>query len=94
MGLVVLMYLFPVIAAFRNTIPNLVKNSVFFIMKKPWITAGVAVCNVIPLAITFMDEVYRPAYAFIWFFGGFGLVAFVCAWLLLKMFTQYLPAAQ
>ena len=90
-GLVVLMYLFPVIAAFENTVSNLVKNSVFLIMKKPLVTVGVAFCNIVPLAITYLDEVNRPAYAFIWFFGGFALTAWVCAWLLLKVFLQYLP---
>ena len=89
-GAVVLMYLFPTIAAFQDTIPNLIRNDMFFIMKKPLVMAGVAVCNVVPLAVTFIDGVNQPTYAFVWFFGGFALVAWVCSKLLLRVFSAYL----
>lgn len=89
-GAVVLMYLFPTICAFQNTVPNLLRNAVFFIMKNPFITAGVAACNVIPLAVTFLDKANGPTYAFLWFFAGFALVAWACSWLLLRVFSTYL----
>ena len=89
-GAVVLMYLFPTIAAFQGTIPNLIRNAMFFTMKKPLVTAGVVVCNVVPLAVAFLDEINRPTYAFVWFFGGFALVAWGCSLLLLRVFSQYL----
>lgn len=89
-GAVVLMYLFPTIAAFQDTIPNLIRNDMFFIMKKPLVTAGVAVCNVVPLAVTFLDKINQPTYAFVWFFGGFALTAWACSKLLLSVFSAYL----
>ncbi len=91
MGLVILMYLFPAIAAFQNTIRNLVSNSICFIIKKPLVTVGVVLCNVIPMLIISLDEVNRPMYAFLYFFGGFAFTAWINSWLLLKVFSQYLP---
>ncbi len=89
-GTLVLMYLFPTIAAFQDRIPNLLRNAMFFIMKNPLVTAGVAACNVVPLAMTFLDEMNRPTYVFVWFFGGFSLVVWGCSWLLLKVMSRYL----
>lgn len=89
-GLVILMYLFPTICAFQDTVLNLIKNDMFFIMKKPLVMVGVAACNAVPLMMTFLDEVNQPTYAFAWFFGGFALVAWGCSWLLLRVFSEYL----
>lgn len=89
-GIVVLMYLFPTVAAFADSIPHLARNAIYFVMKKPLIAVLVAVCNVFSLAVVFLDERNRPTYAFILFFGGFALIAAVCAWLLLKVFSFYL----
>lgn len=89
-GLVVLMYLFPTVAAFADSIPHLVRNAIYFAMINPLIAVAVAVCNVFSLAVVFLDERNRPTYAFILFFGGFAMIAAVCAWLLLKVFSVYL----
>lgn len=90
-GLMLLIYLFPTIAAFQNTIRNLVHNSIYFMGKKPLIAVGVGLCNVLPMVVIFLDEVNRPTYAFTCFFGGFAVIALISAWLLLKVFSEYLP---
>lgn len=90
-GIALMYYLFPSIAAFSNSIPNLLKNSIYFIFEKPLIAIGIVICNLIPVAITYLDKANQPTYAFVWFFFGFAFITRVSSWLLLKVFAKYLP---
>ena len=94
LAIVIACFLFPVIAAFANNLPALLKNSLYFVMKNPIITALVALINAVPIALTFLDPVNQPTYVFCFFFFGFGLQAFVNAKLLLTLFTPYLPVSE
>ena len=86
----VLLYFFPTLAAFDATIPGLVRNSLFFLLKKPWKSVIIWFFNVFPLYLTYTDLQMMPLYAFIWFFFGFGAVAMIGAALLLPEFRPYL----
>lgn len=90
-ALVLTIYLFPTMAAFRDTIPNLLRNAWYFALRKPLKLIVILFFNVFPLYLTYTDAQMMPLYGFIWVTCGFGLVALLGATLLLKEFTPYLP---
>lgn len=90
-GVVICIYVFQSIAAFANSIRNLLKNSIYFIFEKPLIAITIGICNLIPVTITKLDEANQGTYVFMWFFFGFALFTMISSWLLLKVFTKYLP---
>ena len=91
---VVMLFLPPVMAAFADTIPNLLRNAVFFAVKNPLRLIAVAACVGIPAAISFLHIRYQPLYAFIWFFFGFSAIAMACSAMLIRDFEKYLPARE
>lgn len=91
---IVMLFLPPVMAAFADTIPNLLRNAVFFAVKNPLRLIAVAACVGIPGAITFLHVRYQPLYAFIWFFFGFSAIAMACSAMLIRDFEKYLPARE
>ncbi len=86
MIIVLLFYLFPTIAAFQNNVLNLVKNAIYFIMIKPWISLAIVCCNIIPLALLILDQVNQPTYVFGFFFFGFALITMISMNLISKTF--------
>ncbi|MCF0133072.1 MAG: DUF624 domain-containing protein [Blautia sp.] len=84
-------YMMPVMAAFSDTIPHLIRNALFFISKNPIRMIIILFFNVFPLYLTYTDVQFQPLYAFIWAFFGFGAVAMLTSTLLLKDFSLYLP---
>lgn len=77
-------YLFPLQAQFENTIKQTLKNALFMAVRHlPWtilLVVIVAVCGVLiwlflPIAIFF----------------GFGLTAFICAYIYNHIFVRYIP---
>lgn len=90
-GLVVLVYLLPTMAAFADTIPHLIRNGLYFALKKPWKAVILLFFNVFPLVLTYSDPHYLPLYAFLWTLFGFGAIAMLGARLLLPDFKPHLP---
>ena len=88
---IVLIYLFPVMAAFEDSLPHLLRNSVFFAMKKPWKLPILLFFHVFPMFLTYTDAQMLPLYAFLWVLFGFGAVAMLDARLMLPEFRPYLP---
>ncbi len=88
---VVMIYLFPTMAAFQNTLPNLMKNGLYFAFHKPWWLVVNLFFHIFPLYLTYSDPQMMPLYAFCWFFFGFGAITMLTARLLLKDFSKYLP---
>ena len=84
-------YLFPVMAAFDDTIPHLLRNALFFASRNPVKMLLACAVHVIPIAVTVLDTRLRPLYGFLWTVCGFGLIAMLMAKLLLKDFERYLP---
>ena len=90
-GVTVLVYLLPTMAAFADTIPHLLRNSLYFALKKPWKWVILVFFNVFPLYLTYTDPQYLPLYSFLWTLFGFGAIAMLGARLLLPDFKPYLP---
>lgn len=88
---VLTLYMFPTMAAFADTIPNLLRNSFYFAIKKPFKLVVIAFFNIFPMVLTYSDPQTMPLYAFIWVFFGFGAVALLGATLLLPEFKPFLP---
>ena len=88
---VVLIYLFPVMAAFENKLKNLVKFAVYFAVRRPFRLIVLAFFNIFPLYLTYTDPQMMPLYAFIWTFFGFGAIAMLGSALLIGDFKPYLP---
>ncbi|MDO4337341.1 MAG: YesL family protein [Eubacteriales bacterium] len=90
-ALIVTLMLFPTMAAFADTIPHLMRNAVFFAVKKPFRLIVILFFNVFPLYLTYTDAQMQPLYAFLWATFGFGAVALLGSVLLLPDFKVYLP---
>ena len=90
-ALIITIYLFPTMAAFANTLPNLMKNALYFALKKPLKLLVLLFFNVFPMYLTYSDLQTLPLYAFLWAFFGFGAIAMLGAELLLPEFKPYLP---
>ncbi len=83
-------YLFPVMGAFRCTMPQLMKNSVGFAFRNPLVMLGMLFLHIVPMAWTFLTNAYMPLYAFLWCTVGFSGISMLCAKMLLPMFEGYL----
>jgi uncharacterized membrane protein YesL len=90
-ALVVTIYMGPTMAAFANTIPNLMKSALYFAIKKPFKLVVILFFNVFPMILTYSDLQTLPLYAFLWTTCGFGLVALLESTLLLPEFKPFLP---
>lgn len=88
------LYLVPVMAAFSDTLPHLVKNAFYFLGKKPWKAAVILFFDIFPLVLTYSDLESLPLYAFIWVLCGFGLQAMLGATLLMPEFAPYLSGTE
>ena len=55
-ALIITLYLMPVMAAFANTIPNLMKNAFYFAFQKPTRLCGLLFFNVFPLDLTYTAD--------------------------------------
>ena len=84
------LYIFPVIAAFSNTLKNLVKNSYIFAFMHFPSTLLLAVITILPMFMTYQDLSLLPLYACCWFFFGFGLTALINSHILYRFFKKYL----
>lgn len=93
--IVVASYLFPTMAAFRATLPQLIQDSIFFAIRRPVTLILILFANVGPLTLTYVDYVHLPVYAFLWCIVGFAGVAMFNSSLLVKQFAPYLsPVAE
>ena len=90
--LLLTLYLFPVMTAFSDSLPHLIRNAVFFICKGPLFVPVILFFDVFPLYLTYSDPQYMPLYAFLWIMGGFGAVAMIGASLLYPLFKPYLAS--
>ena len=89
--LVGVIYLYPTMAAFENTLPFLFRTGYYFALKKPLKLLVILFFQVFPLFLTYTDVHWRPLYAFLWFMFGFGAIAMLTARLLLPEFKPFLP---
>lgn len=90
-ALVIGCYLFPVIAAFHGTLPQLVQNSFYFAMKRPLAAVVVVFLHTFPLYWTWLNTAAMPLYAFLWCTIGFSALSMCTSKLILPLFIPYLP---
>lgn len=90
-ALIGVIYLYPVMAAFENTLPSLLRTGYYFALKKPLKLIVILFFQIFPLFLTYTDAHWRPLYAFLWFLFGFGAIAMLTARLLLPEFKPFLP---
>lgn len=93
-ALILLLYLFPVMAAFAGSLPELLRSSFYFAMHRPWKIPVIVFFDVFPLYLTYTDPQMLPLYAFLWCFFGFGAVAMIGASLLLPDMAPFLDPAE
>ena len=85
-------FLLPTMAAFEDTIPHLIRNGLFFAVRRPLQSLVILFFDIFPLYLTYTDMQFRPLYAFLWCFFGFGAVAMIGSYLLMPQFKEFLPA--
>lgn len=85
------MFLYPVMAAFRDTLPALVRNAIYFALKNPLRLIAVAAIWLVPAAVTYLHVYLQPLYAFCWFFFGFSAIVMAESSMLIRDFSKYLP---
>ena len=83
-----------VMTVFRDTLPHLIRNAVYFLIKKPWKTVVILFFDIFPFVLTYSDLQSLPLYAFLWVLCGFGLQAMLGATLLLPEFAPYLASKE
>ena len=84
-----LQYLFSNVASFKGQGKQHALNAISFLLSDPAKAAAVAVLNLIPLFLTFLDAVNQPTFVFCWFFFGFSLITFAESKIFLKLYAPY-----
>lgn len=87
---VLAMYLFPVMAAFEGKMKDTLKLSVYFAGGNLPGTAAIAVLNVVPLVLTYINPAMLPLAAFLWCLGGFAMIAFCNSMIMMRRFARHL----
>ncbi len=87
----VVIYIFPSIAAFEGKISAHVRNALYFAFHKPWFIPVNLFFHIFPLYLTYSDPDMMPLYSFCWFFFGFGAIAMLTSRLLIKDYNRFLP---
>lgn len=85
-----LLYLFPAIAAFQATTAQHFKNTFILAFSHPLATLLLCASTIIPVGLTYFEEVYLGVYLFCWIFFGIGLLSRFHSQILIKLFREYL----
>ena len=86
-----LLYVFPVLAKFDNTIMNTIKNSFFMAIGNLPRTLLMAAVIVGSVVLTFLSQQTIAVGMLVWIMVGFALIAFLNAHILVKVFDKYIP---
>ena len=91
-GVVMLaVYLYPTMAAFSDTLPALLRHSLYFALHRPLNFVVILFFHIFPMVLTYSDLGNLPLYAFLWCTFGFGAVGMLTASLLVREFEPFLP---
>lgn len=88
---IIAIYLFPTMAAFSNTLPNLVRSAIYWALRSPFKLLVNLFFHFFPMFLTYSDRHFLPLYAFLWTVFGFAAIVLLTDFLLLPMFEPYLP---
>ena len=83
-------YLFPVISAFKNTLKNLLLQSIYLAAKNFIFTIVIMVLYTLPAYVLLSSTQVFMVGIFVFIVCGFGLIAYVSSFMFLKAFTPYL----
>ena len=86
-----LLYVFPVLAKFDNTILNTIKNAFFMAIGNLPRTLLMAAVIVGSVVLTFLSQQTIAVGMLVWIMVGFALIAFLNAHILVKVFDKYIP---
>ena len=62
-AVILYLYLIPVMTVFEDSLPNLIRNTVYFLCKKPLRTLVILFFDIFPFVLTFSDLQSLPLYA-------------------------------
>lgn len=85
-----MLYIFPVIAVFKNSTKNLLKNSLIFTYMHFPSTVAIAFIWFFPIFLTLTDLALFPLYIFCWVVFGFSLLALTTSWFFYRIFKKQL----
>lgn len=88
---VTLMYVFPVLAKFDNTIINTIKNAFFISIGNLPRTMLMVAVIIFSVVLTFFSQQTLAAGLLIWIMAGFALISFINSRILVKVFDRYIP---
>ena len=83
-------YLFPVISAFKNTLKNLLLQSIYLAAKNFIFTIVIMVLYTLPAYVLLSSTQVFMVGIFVFIVCGFGLIAYLSSFMFLKAFTPYL----
>ncbi len=88
-GCVILVFTFPLLARFENTVWRTLNNALFMAIRHlPW-TAAVCFATVLPVAVTLKTGRIVTFGIPYWMFMGFSVTALVNSWFFRKIFSNY-----
>jgi uncharacterized membrane protein YesL len=85
------LYIFPVIAAFENSLKQLWIQSFFLAARNLPRTILIAILTVVPLAVTLLNATLMLHLLILWLMAGFSLIAWCTSYLYYSAFRPYLP---
>lgn len=91
---ILVIYIFPDIAAFNGSIKDHFKNSIFFAFSNPVNLGIIIVTFAVPIALTYIFTDYLPLFGFLWIFCGYALLIQVCCKLLVKQYAPHLDPVE
>lgn len=87
----VILYLFPLLAKFYNTIKNTFRNSLLMSIRHLPYTVLMLVITFVPILSTLLIPVVLIYGLIVWIMIGFSLIAFINAKFFVKIFDHYIP---
>ncbi len=89
--LIIMMYSFPLLAQFENTIKNVYKNAFIMSLRHIGYTFLLAIITLAPVLLFLVNTSTITAILMIYLLIGFGLSAFINTGLYLRIFEYYMP---
>jgi len=89
--LLILIYLFPVLSKFYNSIKNTFQNALLMSIRHLPFSILLIVIWIAPIVITFIHPTIFMYSLLVWILIGFSLLSFLCSLLLVKVFDHYMP---
>lgn len=89
--LLILIYLFPVLSKFYNSIKNTFQNALLMSIRHLPFSILLIVIWIAPIVITFIHPTIFMYGLLVWILIGFSLFSFLCSLLLIKVFDHYMP---